>query len=430
MSMADTLKPVTYRSELHKDWLERDEAVLATVLARVTDIMALSGEGSWIIDVDGNRWLDFASGIGVTSLGHCHPRVVEAIEEQAHQLIHTSVVAHHTPKIVLAEKLGKLAPFFSEPQMFFCNSGAEAVDGCLKLARQSTGKAGVIGFRRAFHGRTLMATSLTTAKTTFRDGYEPFMPQVTIAPYAYPLLYGGEAEATQTALRELDEILALQALPSSVGAMIVEPVLGEGGYVVPPRAWLEGLRERCDEHGILLVFDEVQCGMGRTGRAFAAETFGVTPDILLFGKAIASGMPLAGIMAPRDIFRKWPHKTHGTTFGGNPLSCVAASATIDVMVEEDLFARARELGAKILTELKTAASGNKKVREVRGIGLMIGIEMIDADAADSLYFSCLDAGLIVLTCGPDNQVVRLIPPLTLSDTDLNTALDILRSGLA
>src|SRR5205085_8001069 len=230
-------------------WLARDAAALAGVLPRITDVVAVRGEGSWLWDADGRRYLDFGSGIAVTNTGHCHPKVVEAITEQAATLIHTSVVAHPTGMIRLAERLAALVPFMAEPQVFFCNSGAEAVDGSLKLARKVTGKPGVIAFRQAFHGRTLAATSLTTAKGKYREGYEPLLPSVTIAP-------SGDLDA-------LDELLALQAPGPNIGAMIVEPVLGEGGYVVPAPGWLAGLRERCDAHGILLIFDGVQPGGGR-----------------------------------------------------------------------------------------------------------------------------------------------------------------------
>ncbi|HYT38832.1 MAG TPA: aminotransferase class III-fold pyridoxal phosphate-dependent enzyme, partial [Acidimicrobiia bacterium] len=310
------------------EWLARDEAALAGVLPRITDVVAVRGEGSWLWDADGRRYLDFGSGIAVTNTGHCHPKVVAAITEQAATLIHTSVVAHPTGMIRLAERLAALVPFMAEPQVFFCNSGAEAVDGSIKLARRITGRPGIISFRGGFHGRTIGGTSLTTTKMVYRESYDPLLPGVRVAPYAH------RAAETDAALAGLDLILASELPPSDVAAMIVEPVLGEGGYVVPPVAWLEGLRERCDRHGILLVFDEVQCGMGRTGRPFAAEIFGVTPDVILFAKGVASGMPLGGIIAERRVLDRWPTGAHGSTFGGNPVACAAALATIDVMEDE------------------------------------------------------------------------------------------------
>ncbi len=393
-------------------WLARDEAALAGVLPRITDVVAVRGEGSWLWDADGRRYLDFGSGIAVTNTGHCHPKVVAAIAAQAATLIHTSVVAHPTGMIRLAERLAGLVPFMAEPQVFFCNSGAEAVDGSLKLARKITGKPGVIAFRRAFHGRTLAATSLTTAKGKYREGYEPLLPAVTIAPY-------GDLDG-------LDELLALQAPGGNVGAMIVEPVLGEGGYVVPPPGWLAGLRERCDRYGVLLIFDEVQTGVGRTGRPFAAETFGVTPDVLLFAKGIASGLPLGGIIAPRDLMDRWPTGAHGSTFGGNPVSCAAALATLDVLEAEGCYERARRLGRLALERLG-AVPGPV---DVRGVGLMVGVELSDKAAAEAVQARCLDDGLIVLLCGPNENVLRLIPPLTITDDEFEHGLGILVAALA
>jgi 4-aminobutyrate aminotransferase len=410
-------------------WLARDRDALAGVLPRITGIVAERGEGTWLVDVDGRRWLDLSSGIAVTSVGHCHPDVVAAIERQARTLIHTSVVTHHQPAVELAERLGRLTPFVDDPQVFFSNSGAEAVDGALKLARRVTGRPGIICFRGAFHGRTLAATSLTTAKGKYREGYEPLLPSVHIAPYAYPLRHGGDEAATNVALAALDELLDRQAPGPNVGAMVVEPVLGEGGYVVPPVAWLEGLRERCDRHGILLVFDEVQTGIGRTGCAFAAETFGVRPDVVLFAKGVASGMPLGGIIAGRALMDRWPTGAHGSTFGGNPVSCAAALATLDVLERDDLVARARNLGERALVALRDAASGSDAVDEVRGMGLMIGVELRDAAAASAVQQRCLDEGMIVLACGPAENVLRLIPPLTISDDELDLALGILAGAL-
>jgi 4-aminobutyrate aminotransferase len=394
------------------EWLARDQAALAGVLPRITDVVAVRGEGSWLWDADGRRYLDFGSGIAVTNTGHCHPKVVAAITAQAETLIHTSVVAHPTGMIRLAERLAGLVPFMAEPQVFFCNSGAEAVDGSLKLARKVTGKPGVIAFRRAFHGRTLAATSLTTAKDRYREGYEPLLPSVTIAPY-------GDLDG-------LDELLVLEAPGANVGAMIVEPVLGEGGYVVPPPSWLAGLRERCDRHGILLIFDEVQTGVGRTGRPFAAETFGVAPDVLLFAKGIASGLPLGGIIAPRDLMDRWPTGAHGSTFGGNPVSCAAALATLDVLEEEGCYERARRLGQRALERLG-ATPGPV---DMRGVGLMIGVELRDKAVAEAVQDRCLDDGLIVLLCGPAENVLRLIPPLTISDDDFERGLAILVTAIA
>ncbi|HEX5946968.1 MAG TPA: aminotransferase class III-fold pyridoxal phosphate-dependent enzyme [Acidimicrobiales bacterium] len=410
-------------------WLARDHDALAGVLPRYYDVVAARGEGSWIVDVDGRRFLDLGAGIAVNTTGHAHPRLVEAISTQAATLVHTSVVVHHTRNIALAERIGALCPFLDEPQVFFCNSGAEAVDGALKLARKVTGRPAVVAFRRAFHGRTLAATTLTTAKGRYREGYEPLLPGVYRAPYCVPREHATPEAAVEAALAELDRVLELEAPPANVGAMIVEPVLGEGGYVPPPRAWLEGLRARCDDHGILLIFDEVQCGVGRTGRPFAAEAYGVRPDVLLFAKGIASGMPLGGIVAPRALMERWPTGAHGSTFGGNPVACAAALATLDVLDETDGYRRTAELGARVLAHLRTEIGGHGDVRDIRGIGLMIGVELADKAVTERVCRTCLDHGVIVLACGPDENVLRLVPPLTITDDEIDHGLAVLCAAI-
>lgn len=409
-------------------WLARYDQVVAPVLPSYFDVVADHAAGSWVWDVDGRRYLDLGSGIAVTNTGHRHPHVVAAIHAQVDRLLHTSVVLKHQPYIEAAEAVARLAPFLDSPKVFFCNSGAEAVDGAVKLARRVTGRSGVIAFRRGFHGRTMAATSLTTAKALYQEGYEPLLPGVRIAPYCIPgptSPHRSPEEAVEAALGELDLLLATDA--ASVGAMIVEPVLGEGGYVVPPVAWLHGLRQRCDAHGILLVFDEVQSGFGRTGRAFAAEVFDVTPDVVLFAKGVASGMPLAGILAGAALMDRWPTGAHGTTFGGNPVSCAAAVATIEVLEREHCYERALEIGVRTMSRLRALTS--RAIVEVRGIGAMIGVELRDRATAEAVQQRCLDAGVIVLTCGPEGNVLRLIPPLTISEEELEVGLDVLVEAL-
>jgi 4-aminobutyrate aminotransferase len=412
------------------EWLSRDHEALAGVLPRYYDVVAARGEGAWIVDVEGRRFLDLGAGIAVNTTGHAHPRVVAAIADQAATLIHTSVVVHHTLNIELAERIAGLCPFLDRPQVFFCNSGAEAVDGALKLARRVTGRPSVVAFRRAFHGRTLAATSLTTAKGRYREGYQPLLPGVYHAPYCVPSEHASPEAAVEAALDELDRLLTLQAPPGDVGAMIVEPVLGEGGYVPPPAAWLAGLRERCDAHGILLVFDEVQCGIGRTGRPFAAETYGVRPDVVLFAKGIASGLPLGGIVASRALMERWPTGTHGSTFGGNPVACAAALATLDVLDDTDAYRRTAERGDRIVERLRSDLAGRSTVRDVRGIGLMVGVELADKAVTEAVCAACLDAGVIVLSCGPDENVLRLVPPLTIADDELDHGLSVLVACLS
>jgi 4-aminobutyrate aminotransferase len=391
------------------DWLARYDDAVAPVLPTYFDVVAHRGEGSWLVDVDGRRFLDLTSGIGVTSTGHCHPHVVAAIEAQARLLLHTSVVTRHERQIELAERVGSLCPFFEVPQVFFGNSGAEAVDGALKLSRRVTGRSGVVAFEGAFHGRTLAATTLTATKPAYREGYEPLLPDVVHVPYCR------DKADIDVALDRLDDVLT-----SSVGAVFVEPVLGEGGYVVPPVKWLHGLRDRCTEIGALLVFDEVQCGIGRTGHPFAAETFDVAPDVILFAKGIASGLPLGGIIAPRALMERWPRGTHGSTFGGNPVACAAALATLEVLEREGCYDRARILGAHALDQLSKLKSV-----DVRGVGLMIGVQLADRTSALEAQRRCFGDGVLVLTCGPAEDTLRLVPPLTISPTEWDLGLDVL-----
>jgi 4-aminobutyrate aminotransferase len=406
------------------EWLARYDDVVAPVLPSYFDVVAERGEGSWVWDVDGRRYLDLGSGIAVTNTGHGHPHVVDAIHRQVERLLHTSVVLKHQPYIEATEAIARLAPFLDHPKVFLCNSGAEAVDGAIKLARRTTGRSGIVAFHRGFHGRTMGATTLTTAKAMYQEGYGPLLPDVHIAHYCIP---GGADDATvvDAALAELDRVLA--ACATTPAAMVVEPVLGEGGYIVPPVAWLAGLRQRCSDHAILLVFDEVQCGFGRTGRPFAAETFGVAPDVLLFAKGVASGLPLAGIMAGAALMDQWPNGAHGSTFGGNPVSCAAAVATIEVLEREGLYDRAVALGDRARAHVEALDAGS--VVDVRGIGAMIGVELTDKATAEAVQQRCLEAGVLVLTCGPEGNVLRLIPPLTMTDDELDHGLAVLSQAL-
>lgn len=397
----------------NEEWLDKDRSFLSKVLPRVYDIVASHGEGSILYDVDGNSYLDFTSGIATNSTGHCHPQVVQAIQEQAGRLLHTSVVTHNEPTIQLAERLAGTVPFFEDPQVFFCNSGAEAVDGALKLARMATGKSGVIAFKGAFHGRTLAATSLTSAKEKYWRGYQPLLPGVHLAPYG---------DQPRLSLSVIKSILSRRV----IGAVIVEPILGEGGYIVPDLEWLQQLRTLCYRQGILLIFDEVQTGVGRTGNWWAAETFGVTPDVILFAKGIASGLPLGGIIAPSSIMGRWPTGTHGSTFGGNPVSCAAALATLEIV--EPLLPRVRERGQQILDRLSYDAPA-KLEYNVQGVGYMVGLGMASSSDVLELRASCLNDGLLILSCGTDDNIIRLCPALTISDSDLEQGIAILQRNL-
>lgn len=382
----------------NEKWLQRDKEALASVLPRCSDVVAARGKGSYLWDADVNLYLDFTSGIATTSTGHCHPKVVDAIKLQASTLIHTSVTTHNKPSIQLAEKLRSIVPI-EDAQVFFCNSGAEAVDGAWKLARMVTQKPGIIRFHRAFHGRTLAATSLTSAKEKYWQGYQPLLEPVYGGYY-------GEKIGWYT---------------NNVGAVIVEPILGEGGYVVPPDGWLQHLKDYCDQYDLLLIFDEVQTGVGRTGNWWAADTFGVTPDVILFAKGIASGLPLGGIIASRQLMDRWPTGTHGSTFGGNPVSCAAALATLDVI--EPLLPEVREMGDRTIERL------SRLPFPVRGRGLMIGIELPSSVETEKVKEECQRNGLLILSCGPGDNVIRLVPPLTIGWYDLEKGISILETAL-
>ncbi|MDR7434210.1 MAG: aspartate aminotransferase family protein [Armatimonadota bacterium] len=397
-------------------------------------------EGPYFYGVDGRRYLDFVSGMATVNLGHNHPKVVAAAKAQLDQLIHGPVgVVAYEPLLRLAEELTKILPSGLD-MFFFANSGAEAVEGAVKLARYVTGRPGIIAFRGGFHGRTMGVVSLTTSKGKYRLHYEPLLPSVYFAPFPNPYrcpLGGGEEAASEYALQELEAIFTYEIAPEEVAAMVVEPVLGEGGYIIPPRRWLKALREICDAHDILLIFDEVQTGFGRTGEWFAAQTFGVTPDIMAIAKGIANGFPLSVVAAPKDLMRRWGPFSHGTTFGGNPVSCAAALATIEAMREEEVLENARLQGAYVLERLGRLVKEVPVVGDVRGVGLMIGIELVqpnetkapNPEAAKRILKRALEGGLVLYPCGVANHVIRVIPPLNISREILDGGLSILERAV-
>ena len=399
--------------------------------ARYTAIVAERGEGVYIYDQDGNRYLDFTSGIAVASTGHCHPSVVSAVQMQAAKLLHGQVnVVLHGPLLDLVKKLQTIVPQGLD-RFYFSNSGAEAVEGAVKLARQVTGRPNIIVFQGGFHGRTAMAMALTTSKTIYRAGYQPLPSGVVVAPFPYAYRYGwtpGEAEAF--CLRELEFLLQTQTAPSETAAVLVEPVLGEGGYVVPPPGFLKGVRSICDQHNILLIADEIQSGFGRTGTWFAVEQFDVTPDILTMAKGLASGLPLSGIAARRELMERWIPGSHGGTYGGNVVACAAAVATIRVMQEEGLLENAREMGARLMLGLRRLQTDHSVIGDVRGLGLMVATEFSTPDGqpdktlTKAIVRRCLEKGLMLLTCGPFDNVIRWIPPLVVSAEEIDQALDV------
>jgi 4-aminobutyrate aminotransferase len=400
-------------------------AQLSPVLKQATPVLAARGEGVYLYDESGRRYLDFTAGIGVTSTGHCHPRVVQAAQEQVATLIHgqyTTVM--HRPLLRLTERLGEVLPSGLD-SLFFLNSGSEAVEAAIRLARHATGRQNIVVFHGSFHGRTMGAAALTTAGTKFRAGLGPLMPGSAVAPFPQAYRYGwSEAEAVRFALQELDYLLATVSAPADTAAFVVEPVLGEGGYIPAPPGFLEGLRERADRHGILLVVDEVQTGFGRTGRFWGHEHFGVIPDVMISAKGLASGFPLSMIAASRELMgRAWPG-SQGGTYGGNAVACAAALATIEVIQDEGLVANAAEMGDRLIDGLRKVAADHPVIGDVRGLGLMVGSEFDDPETAKRAHREAGERGLLLLTCGPHGNVVRMIPPLVVDAAQIDEAVAI------
>lgn len=403
-------------------------AELSPVLKQATPVVATRGEGVYLFDADDRRYLDFTAGIGVTSTGHCHPKVVAAAQEQVGQLIHgqyTTVM--HQPLLTLTERLGEVLPPALD-RMFFSNSGSEAIEAALRLSRQATGRPNVIVFHGGFHGRTVAAASLTTSGTKFRSGFSPLMAGVQVSPFPDPGHFGwSQEESTEFALRQLDYTLQTLSAPNDTAAFFVEPVLGEGGYVPASTEFFAGLRERADRHGILLVVDEVQTGWGRTGKFWGGDHFDARADILVTAKGLASGFPLSGIAASHALMEKaWPG-SQGGTYGANAVACAAAIATLDVITEEGLVENSAARGAQLKAALQSVADRHPQITDVRGLGLMIANEFRDADGnpdgatASAVQQEAARRGLLLLTCGAWGQCVRFIPALVVGEQDVEEA---------
>ena len=400
--------------------VEKDERYTAPAYGRVYPLVVKEGRGMVIEDVDGNLFLDFMAGIAVASTGHSHPEVVKAIEEQARKFLHIcGSDFYYAPMAELAEKLGRLAPGGSAKKVFLTNSGTEAIEAAFKLARFSTKRSHAIAFLGAFHGRTLGSLSLTASRSAHRAHFSPLIPDIHHAPY-------GRADY-------LEEVLfRYEVMPEEVAAIFVEPIQGEGGYIVPPQEFLPKLKELCRRYGILLVADEIQSGFGRTGKMFACEHWGVEPDILCVAKGIASGMPLGAMIARKEI-STWIRGTHGSTFGGNPVACAAALATI-ALIEDGLVQNASEIGHYLKASLTKLRSSHKHVTDVRGLGLMIGVEFAQAngkpaaDFRDQVMIKSFDKGLLLLSCG--QSTIRFCPPLIVKREDVDTAVGIFGAVLA
>ena len=412
-------------------------AELSPILKQATPVIADHGEGVHLFDEAGRRYLDFTAGIGVTSTGHCHPRVVQATQQQISKVIHAQyTTVMHRPLLRLVDRLGEVLPSGLD-RMFFANAGSEATEAALRLARQATGRPNVIVFHGGFHGRTVGAASMTTSGTKFRSGFNPIMGGVHVAPFPDPSHFGWPVEeCTDFALRQLDYIFATLTPPNDTAAFVVEPVLGEGGYVPGNARFFAGLRERADRHGIVLVVDEVQTGWGRTGKFWGSEHFDLTPDVLVTAKGLASGFPLSAIAAPEQLMAKaWPG-SQGGTYGANAVACAAALATLDVIQEEKLVENSTERGAQLKDALAQVASGSDRITDVRGLGLMLGNEFRDADGnpdgatAGAVQQEAARRGLLLLTCGAWGQVVRFIPALVVDSDQVDEAVSIWADAVA
>jgi 4-aminobutyrate aminotransferase len=415
--------------------LDRDLPVVSPSYPRDYPFVMDHGRGTEVWDVDGNRFLDFAAGIAVCATGHCHPRVVQAVKDAADTFLHISSDFWHEGSTRLAERLDELNPMGEPVMTFLTQSGTESVEGALKLARHATGRPRFIGFLGSFHGRTLGSLAFTSSKVTQQRGFFPAMPGVTHVPYPNnyrPLLAGPEQGAAVLSYLE-DVLFHTNVPPSEVAAILIEPIQGEGGYLVPPDGFLQGLRALCDRHGILLIFDEVQCGVGRTGRMFASQHWGVRPDLMTLAKGLGSGLPIGAIVAKKTIMERWPRGAHGNTYGGNPLSCAAALATLD-LVEHGLAANAASLGELALDRMRALQARYPVIGAVRGKGLMLGMELAgpgkapDHDLCEAVIHRAFENGLLLLSCG--TSTIRFMPPLTTTRAELEEAMALLETSLA
>jgi 4-aminobutyrate aminotransferase len=411
--------------------LESIMTELSPALKQATPVLAARGEGVYLYDESDRRYLDFTAGIGVTSTGHCHPRVVEAAQRQVGTLIHgqyTTVM--HKPLLDLTERLGQVLPEGLD-RLFYVNSGSEAVEASVRLARHATGRANIIAFQGGFHGRTMGAAALTSSGVKVRAGIGPMMPGVVFTPFPEPYRQQcSTEEAVRRALAEFDQLLVTQSSPRDTAAIIVEPVLGEGGYIPAPPEFLAGLRQRADAHGILLIVDKVQTGVGRTGRFWGHDHAGIRPDILITAKGLASGFPISAIAAGQELMSKaWPG-SQGGTYGGNAVAAAAAVATLDVVEQEGLVANAAEQGARLVEGLRKVAADHPVIGDVRGLGLMLGNEFTtpegtpDTATASRAHAAAAEAGLLLLTCGPHGNVVRMIPPLIVTAEQVDAAIEL------
>jgi 4-aminobutyrate aminotransferase len=415
------------------DLISRHRSVLAPVIDFDNEIEVVAADGSYITAADGRRYLDFACGIAVSNLGHQPPAVKRAMLEQLDKFWHAGATFRYETIVLAAERLGQVTPQRID-SFVFMNSGAEAVEAAVKLARKTSGRQGIMTFRGGFHGRSMGSVSYTTSKAKYRQGYHPLVGSVFTSAFPRPYRWGvSQEEADERALFELEEKLRHEITPGEIACFLIEPMQGEGGYYPAGRAFMTALREIADEHGILLIADEVQSGFGRTGTWFTIDQYDVAPDILVMGKAIANGIPLSAVGAPKPLLDSWPPGSHGTTYGGNPIACAAAAATIETLA--DVIPQVPKVSDHAFDRWNEISAAHPTIGDVRGLGLMIGVELVSGDrtpSAEALRFVkrfAQDEGMLILSCGPDGNVIRFIPPLNVSLEDLDRGIEILERGI-
>ena len=433
------MEPMNLPGPISKGMIDRDSSVISPSYPRGYPFVMDHGKGTEVWDPDGNRFLDFAAGIAVVSTGHSHPKVVKAIQEQAEKFIHISSDYYHKGWIEMGEKLDEISPFAENAISFMTNSGAESVEAAIKLARYHTGRSNFIGFTGGFHGRTMGAVTFTASKPKYHRGFYPLMNGVVHAPFPNPFRpilnkNSGEDDG-QAVVRYIEEEILSHIIPGDeVAGILVEPIQGEGGYIIPPKGFFPALRELCDRHGILLIADEVQSGMGRTGKWWSIEHFGVEPDIVTAAKGIASGMPFGAMIARKSVVT-WPKGAHGNTYGGNPIACAAALATID-LIKDEFLQNAVEIGEYTMDALEEIKSLHPTIGDVRGIGLMIGVEFVKDQASntpaedlrDRIIDLAFEHGLLTLGCG--DSVIRASRPLSINKHEVDEGLEILEEAIS
>ena len=432
------MNPLKLPGPKAKAIIERDSSVISPSYPRAYPFVMDHGKGTEVWDVDGNRFLDFAAGIAVVATGYSHPQVVKAIQQQAEKFIHISSDYYHTKWVELAEKMDEIAPFEEKAVCFMTNSGTESVEAAIKLARYATGRTQFIGFLGAFHGRTMGAVSFSASKSAYHKGFFPLLNGVVHAPFPDPyrpvLVSRPGEDYGETVVRYIEEEIIDRLIPDEdIAGILLEPIQGEGGYIVPPPGFFPALRRLCDKYGILLIADEVQAGIGRTGKWWSIQNFGVEPDIVTSAKGIASGMPLGVMMARRNLM-VWPKGSHGNTYGGNPICCAAALATLD-LIEKQYMTNAAEVGSYTLDALSEIATRHPSIGQVRGIGLMIGVEFVKDQTTkepakklrDAVVDMAFERGLLTLGCG--RSVVRISPPLSVTKAEIDEGLQIFEEAI-